>query len=114
MTRQDTIRRLMALQHQVGALIQELKDEESLPPATANSKEYFDPENPTHLAEVNKLFDRYQLNERRRGWFMNRGLQGVRMFDLADVVDRETKAYEVQYPRYTRAMAMATRAQRRH
>jgi hypothetical protein len=113
MTREETIKQLLDIKHLVDGALHALRNVAGAAAAAPSDKAYFDPTNPTHLAEVNKLFAQYQLNDRRRSWFLNRGLQGVRMFDLADVVDRETKKYELQYPRYTRQMAAASQ-QRRH
>lgn len=103
MNREETIRKLLDLQHDIGALVHALKNDAG--DAPASDKSYFDPSNPTHLAEVNKLFDQYQLSEKRRGYFLNHALQGVRMLNVADEIDRQVKIYEERYPGATKVYA---------
>lgn len=109
MTREDTIKRLLDLQHQVGALIHDLKNDAGEPSIEEEqpiqSKAYFDSANNAHLEAVHRIFDRYQLSPRRREWFINRGLHGVRMFNVADEIAKQVKIYEERFPRATRTYA---------
>lgn len=95
MNRHDLHSQLTSMRKQLDLLIDLVGLQE---PAAASSSstgrsEYFDHSNDAHMAEAHRLFDGHNLDDYRRGWFLNRRLHGVKMIDLADVIDTEVRAY---------------------
>lgn len=53
----------------------------------------FDYGNRMHRLAVQEHFERLKINEKRQGWFLNRGLIGVRLRDLAAHIEAENDEY---------------------
>lgn len=113
MTKDEAIRQLLNVQHLVGGIIHALKnDAGDEPEAGVDRRCYFNPEDPAHMAEADSLFAKFQLNDKRRAWFLNQGLQGIRMYELADVVAKQVKIYEDRYRGATRILAQRANGRR--
>lgn len=101
----DEVRRSLARLHElmdeIGALVIKMggaPSEGGPREATGPGAERFDYSNRMHRLAVHEHFDRLEINEKRQGWFLNRGLIGVRLSDLADIIERENAEFLRRYP----------------
>ncbi len=51
-----------------------------------------------HRMTVEELFKKHDINDKRQGWFLNRRLTGVRLGDVAGIIEEENAEYLRKYP----------------
>lgn len=100
MNRDDTIKAIKELRQRIDAVLQALDAGETPPvDARAGYNDYFSYTNSLHRTLANDAFKRLGISESSQSWFVNKRLHGVRLRDLAEVIESEHAAYLKRYPR---------------